>query len=171
MKNCNENAAGWSFLAWASLGDAQKMYVLQRLARERTKLFNDSWGRDLGLIFRLKKSFDARAMLGFLAVDEKSCEQAGVIVFDDYNGVSASFSAVIEPKFRGQQAVSRTKPFIHAIARQLKLKKLKAEVFSGNTAPIIALSRLGFEKEATLHSETLVNGKVKDIDIYSLRFD
>jgi RimJ/RimL family protein N-acetyltransferase len=99
-------------------------------------------------------------MIGFVYLDEwtGSCE----------NPFSASVTTCIAKPYWGKYTRFAGKRFVKYVFRRYKLKKLKAQVYSSNKSAVTLLKRLGFSYECTLKSETIVDFRPVDIDVYSI---
>ncbi len=60
------------------------------------------------------------------------------------------------------------KLFLNFCFHKLKINKLKVQVYPQNSRTKTILRYCGFEKEAFLKNETLKNGQMQDIEIYSI---
>lgn len=81
---------------------------------------------------------------------------------------SAEVTTCFEPEFWGKYTKESAKKFIKYCFKKYRLKKLKAYIFPQNTKVKMLLKRTGFKKEALLKSETLKNGELQDIEVYSI---
>ena len=98
----------------------------------------------------------------------------GFVSLDNFlENESSSFSAEITTCFHRRAWGSFTKYsakiFLKKCFDELGLYKIKAQVFPDNYRVISLLKSAGFEYETTLPSETLRNGKLQNIDIYSVK--
>ena len=109
----------------------------------------------------------------WIILEEKSLEFAGFVFLENWIGTakdyhSAEVTTCFEPKFWGNYTKKCAKKFIKYCFKKYKLKKLKAQVFEQNFKVKTLLKKSGFKKEALLKAETLKNGKLQNIEIYSI---
>lgn len=81
---------------------------------------------------------------------------------------SAEVTTCFEPKFWGRYTKICAKKFVNYCFKKYKFKKLKAYIFPQNSKVKMLLKKTGFKKEATLRAETVKNGALQDIDVYSI---
>ena len=81
---------------------------------------------------------------------------------------SAEVTTCFYPRYWGNSTKVAAKKFIKYCFKKIKLKKLKALVFEQNFKTKAILKYVGFKKEALLKGETLKNGKMQNIVIYSI---
>lgn len=106
-------------------------------------------------------------------IDKKSSKFSGFVFLDNLVGNrnnfhSAEVTTCFDPSFWGQYTKLCAKKFIKYCFKKYKFKKLKAHVFSQNLKVRGLLKRVGFKKEAILKAETVKNGTLQDIEIYSI---
>lgn len=109
----------------------------------------------------------------WVILDKKSDKFSGFVYLDNWIGVknnlhSAEVTTCFEPVFWGQYTKSCAKKFIKYCFKKYKLKKLKACVFPQNLRVKGYLKTIGFKKEALLIAETLKNGKLQNVEVYSI---
>lgn len=109
----------------------------------------------------------------WVIIDSKSLEFAGFVFLENWVGTnnefhSAEVTTCFEPKFWGTYTKKCARKFIKFCFKKYKLKKLKAQVFEQNFKVKMLLKKSGFKKEATLKAETLKNGKLQNIEVYSI---
>lgn len=109
----------------------------------------------------------------WVIIRKKSGALAGFVFLDNLIGTkgmlhSAEVTTCFDPKFWGDYTKFCAKKFTKYCFKNYGLKKLKATVFSENFKVKTLLKKAGFKKEATLKAETLKNGKLQDIEIYSI---
>jgi len=97
----------------------------------------------------------------------------GLVYLDDWQGspqnpYCAAVTTCFAPKYWGGLTKYAGKRFINYAFRRLKLKKLKAEVYQDNKYAVTLLKKIGFNHEYTMISETIVNKKPVNIDVYSI---
>jgi RimJ/RimL family protein N-acetyltransferase len=98
----------------------------------------------------------------------------GFASLDNFVGnASSNFSAEITTCFHrrawGIFTKYSAKLFLKKCFDEFGLYKIKAQIFPDNFRVISLLKSAGFEYETTLPSDTLRNGKLQDIDIYSIK--
>lgn len=81
---------------------------------------------------------------------------------------SAQITTAFKQEYWGNFTKKSAKKFIRFCFKKLKLKKLKALVFKENSKTAKILKTAGFKLEANLKAETLKNGKLQDIRLYSI---
>lgn len=106
-------------------------------------------------------------------IDEKSGKLSGFVFLDNWVGSANNFHSTevttcFNPMFWGNYTKICAKKFIKYCFKKYKLKKLKALVFSQNFKVKALLKRSGFKKEAVLKAETLKNGELQDIEVFSI---
>lgn len=109
----------------------------------------------------------------WIIVDKKSDKFAGLVFLENLVGASNNFHSAevttcFEPEFWGKYTKDCAKKFVKYCFKKYKLKKLKAYVFPQNAGVKMLLKKTGFKKEAVLKAETLKNGELQDIEIYSI---
>jgi [ribosomal protein S5]-alanine N-acetyltransferase len=106
-------------------------------------------------------------------IDKKSDKFAGFGVLENFVGTknnfhSAEITTCFEPAFWGKYTKNCAKSFIKYCFKKYNFKKLKALIFPQNTKVRTLLKKAGFKQEATLKAETVKNGVLQDIEIYSI---
>lgn len=101
-------------------------------------------------------------------------EFAGFVALDNFTGnnttnFSAEVSTCFERKFWGKFTKNCAKIFFKKCFEIYGFYKIKALVFPDNFRVITLLKTSGFEYETTMPDETIRNGKLQDIDVYSLK--
>lgn len=109
----------------------------------------------------------------FWVVADSKGNLCGFIYLDDWTGAknnphSASVTTCFAPEYHGRFTKFAGRRFVKYVFKRYKLKKLKAEIYARNGNAIALLRCLGFEYEATLKSETMVNSTPTDINVYSI---
>lgn len=109
----------------------------------------------------------------WVVVDKESSKFAGFAFLENWVGTknkfhSAEVTTCFEPAFWGEYTKSCAKKFIKYCFKKYKLKKLKAYVFPQNFNVRTLLKRVGFKKESILKAETLKNGILQDIEVFSI---
>jgi len=106
-------------------------------------------------------------------INKKNDKLAGFVFLDNWTGAmndfhSAEITTCFNPIYWGIYTKICAKKFIKYIFKKYKLKKLKAHIFSQNFKVKALLKRSGFKKEAVLKAETLKNGQLQDIEVFSI---
>lgn len=106
-------------------------------------------------------------------IDAKSSRLAGFAFLDNWVGSkkqahSAEVTTCFNPEFWGKYTKIAAKKFIKYCFKKYKLRKLRAYIFPQNFRVQSLLKTAGFTKEAVLKGETLKNGQMQDIDVYSI---
>lgn len=109
----------------------------------------------------------------WIIADKKSSTFAGFVFLDNWVGGrnnfhSAEVTTCFDPSFWGKYTKICAKKFIKYCFKKYKLAKLKAYVFPQNSKVKMLLKRTGFKKEAVLKAETVKNGVLQDIEVYSI---
>ena len=94
-----------------------------------------------------------RRILGFLGIDGISFLKSGTC---------------FDKRFWGDYTKVCAHIFLDYCFKKYKFKKIKALVYPENFRVKTLLKSVGFEKEALLKDETLRNGKLQDIEIYTI---
>ena len=81
---------------------------------------------------------------------------------------SAEITTCFKQEYWGDFTKQVAKKFIRYCFKKLKFKKLKALVYKENYRVTSILETAGMKPEAELKSETMKNGKLQDIKIYSI---
>jgi RimJ/RimL family protein N-acetyltransferase len=109
----------------------------------------------------------------WVIVDKKTDKFAGFVYLENLVGTrdnfhSAEITTCFEPAFWGQYTKNCAKKFVKYCFKKYKLKKLKAYVFPQNAKVKMLLKKTGFKKEAVLAAETLKQGELQDVEVYSM---
>lgn len=109
----------------------------------------------------------------WVIIDKKTSKFAGFVFLDSWVGDknnfhSAEITTCFNPIYWGKYTKICAKKFIKYCFKKYKLKKLKAYVFPQNFKVKTLLKSAGFRKEALLKAETVKNGALQDIEIYSI---
>lgn len=109
----------------------------------------------------------------WVIIDEKTSKLAGFVFLDNWVGTredfhSAEVTTCFNPVFWGNYTKFCAKKFIRYCFKKYKLKKIKAHVFPQNFKVKMLLKRAGFSKEAVLRAETVKNGLMQDIEVFSI---
>lgn len=109
----------------------------------------------------------------WIIIDKKSTKVAGFAFLSNIVGAgknyhSAEITTCFKQEFWGDFTKSTAKKFIKYCFKKYGFEKLKASIFQNNMRVRMLLQLSGFKKEATLRGETLKNGELQDIEIYSI---
>lgn len=109
----------------------------------------------------------------WIILDKKTSKFAGFGFLENWVGCknnfhSAEVTTCFEKEFWGKYTKTCAKKFINYCFKKYKLKKLKASIFPENSKVKTLLKILGFKKEAILKAETVKNGVLQDIEVYSI---
>lgn len=147
--------------------------VLRLLGKFKHKLFDDYFfDEKQPLAYSLIELITPTTPC-FWVITSDEGDFRGFVFLDDWQGSTkrrhcASVTTCFDPKYWGSFTTFAGKRFISYVFKRYKLAKLKAEVYSSNRLARKLLLNLGFCKEATLKSETLVRCKPTDIDVFSI---
>lgn len=103
---------------------------------------------------------DTSSFVGFLYLDN--------IIGNSRSLHSAEINVCIHPKFWGDFTKNNAATILDYCFKQFNLIKIKACIYPENGRVKKLLDLAGFQKEATLHNETVRKGKLQDIEIYSI---
>lgn len=106
-------------------------------------------------------------------IDKKTGKLAGFVFLDNWTGAKNSLHAAevttcFNPAYWGKYTKFCARKFVKYCFKRYGLKKLKASVFVQNFKVKTLLKCAGFQKEATLRAETLKDGQLQDIDVFSV---
>lgn len=110
--------------------------------------------------------------LFFVIVEEETV--SGFVYLDNFIGNdkklhSAELTTCFDKRFWGNYTKACARIFLDYCFETYKFEKIKALVYPENFRVKTLLKLAGFEKEALLKGETLKNGRLQDIEIYSYR--
>lgn len=139
---------------------------------EYSKFLDDDYAQDkysmfeyfLNLVNELSSFFwvilHEDEVSGFVYLDK--------MIGDSENFHSAELSTCFSRKFWGDYTKMCARLFLDFCFENFGFYKIKALVYPDNFRVKTLLKASGFEKEALLKSETLRNGKLQDIEVYSV---
>lgn len=109
----------------------------------------------------------------WIIVDKKTENFSGFGFLENWIGTknnyhSAEVTTCFVPSYWGAYTKNCAKKFIKYCFKKYNLKKLKAYVFPQNSKVRMLLKIVGFKKEALLKAETIKNGELQDIEVYSI---
>lgn len=147
--------------------------VIRLLRKFKHKLFDDYFFDESQSLEKSLIHLIARTTPCFWVITAENGDFRGFVYLDDWQGSSkrrhsATITTCIDPKYWGAFTKLAGKRFVKYAFRRYKLRKLKAEVYSDNKNAVAVLKKLGFTKECTLKSETIVAKKPVNIDVYSI---
>ncbi len=87
---------------------------------------------------------------------------------NDTTNFSAELTTCVEPKAWGVFTRYSAKIFLKKIFDDFNLQKIKVLIYPDNHRTAALLKSSGFKYETTLKNETMRNGKLQDINVYSL---
>lgn len=109
----------------------------------------------------------------WVIIDKRSSKFSGFVFLNNLVGTannfhSAEVTTCFDPSFWGKYTKICANKFVKYCFRKYKLKKLKASVFPQNFKVKTLLKKTGFKKETVLKAETIKNGELQDIEVYSI---
>lgn len=116
---------------------------------------------------------ESTSPLFFVILDAKTDDFAGFVYLDNLTGNSkkihgAEISACFEKKYWGSFTKKSALIFFNYCFNQLKLNKIKAQIYPFNHRVRALLKYSGFKSDGILRAETFVNGKPTDLEVFSL---
>lgn len=153
----------------------QYLSQIIKLYQKFSKYLHDDF-----FIFSKKSSVDAvidlieRTSPFFWIIEDKNSGKfAGFVYLDNWVGSnlkshSAEVTTCFEPAFWGKYTKKCARRFIKYCFAKYKLEKLKAYIFPQNFRVRELLKKAGFKKEALLKSETVKNGVLQNIEVFSV---
>lgn len=140
-----------------------------------SKYLNDDYFacRKKGSIERVIELIEKSGPYFWVILDKKNNKFSGFVFLDDFVGNannlhSAQVTTCFIPEYWGYFTKKCAKKFIKYCFKNYTFKKLKAYVFPQNVRVKKILNIAGFTHEATLRAETLRNGQLQDIEIFSI---
>lgn len=108
----------------------------------------------------------------WVVVDKKSGQFSGFVFLENWVGTknephSAEVTTCFEPAFWGKYTKICARQFVKYCFKKYKITKLKAVIFPQNSRVSVLLKKSGFKKEAVLKAETLKDGRLQDVEVYS----
>lgn len=106
-------------------------------------------------------------------LEEDTNKFAGFVYLDNVIGNSgklhsAELTTCFEKTFWGEKTYLCAKEFLQYAFDTYGFYKIKAEIYPENFRVKTLLKKCGFEHDCTLKHETLKNGKLQNIELYSL---
>ena len=116
---------------------------------------------------------ESTSPLFFIILNAKTEEFAGFVYLDNLTGNSkhihgAEVSACFEQKYWGDFTKKSALLFFNYCFNELKLKKIKAQIYPFNHRVKTLLRYTGFQLDGTLRAETLKSGNLTNLEVYSL---
>ena len=111
--------------------------------------------------------------LFFVVLNDEDNDFAGFIYLDNPIGSderlhSCEITVCLEKKYWGNFTKRLAIEFFDYCFNTLKLKKIKAQIYPFNSRVRSILNFSGFKKDGVLRGETLKNGQLQDVEVYSL---
>lgn len=137
-----------------------------------SKYLNDDYAQG-NTFLNVLNIIENSSTLFFVVLSKKNNEFAGFIYLDNLTGNAnelhgAEISACFEKKYWGSFTKRTALKFLDYCFNELKLKKIKAQIYPFNHRVKTLLKFAGFKSDGILRGETLKNGKLADIEVYSL---
>lgn len=148
--------------------------IFDLMIEYRRKLFDDEYFKsDKPYIQRVFEIIQAYIPYFWVFYRIETGESLGFCYFYDIipakNKIhSVSATICFKKSARGLPALIGAKKLILHAFSTLDIAKIKAECFSDNFYMPNFLTKLGFEYEATLKNETIVNNEAKNLEIWSI---
>ncbi len=148
--------------------------LFELMLKNRHKLFDDEhFVGEKPYIQRVYEIIEEHLPYFWLFYDTVTGEILGFCYFYDVvprkGRIHSAFASICFKKEAfGPRAYVGAKRLLGHMFRVLKVFKIKAECFSDNILIPNFLMRLGFEHEATLKSEAVVQNRLKNIEIWSI---
>ena len=132
------------------------------------KYLQDDYAKNFG-IFNIFLSCP-----NFWVITDYSGEFMGFVFLDNFTGneksnFSAEITVCFDKKAWGSFVRYSAKFFLKYCFDTFGFYKIKALIFPDNFRVKTLLKQVGFEYETTLPDETLRNGKLQDIEVYSIK--
>ena len=136
------------------------------------KFLNDDYAPEINYSTIISK-IENCGRLFFVVLDSTSGEFAGFIYIDNLIGNNkeihgGEITACFEKKFWGKFVKNTADKFFDYCFNTLKFKKIKAQIYPFNSRVRAILKYSGFKKDGVLRGETLKNGEMADVEVYSL---
>ncbi len=136
------------------------------------KFLNDDYAQQVSftnIVDMIEKCGD----MFFVMLNEENDEFAGFVYLDNPIGNtekvhSFEITTCVERKYWGNFTKKAAVSFFKYCFTDLGLKKVKAQIYPFNYRVRYILKFAGFKKDGILRGETLKNGKMQDIEVYSL---
>ena len=109
----------------------------------------------------------------WLITEELSGNPAGFVYLDNITGndtslYSAEITTCFEKSYWGEKTHICAMEFFELIFKKFGFYKIRAQIYPQNFRVKTLLQKCGFIKECTLKNETMLNGKLQDIELYAL---
>lgn len=140
----------------------------------RHKLFDDEYfNGETPYMERVYKIIETHVPYFWLFLNEKTHKTQGFCYFYDIvpfkNRIFSAFATIcFDKKVWGKEAQIAAKKLLIKLFSEYQVYKIKAECYDTNVLIPKFLTTLGFQKEATLKNETIVENTLKTIDIWSI---
>lgn len=145
-----------------------------KLMKQYEKYLFDDYFTEIDLPQALMKLIEESGRFFWVIIDSKANEMMGFAYFDKFIGDSkklhsAEINTCFRRKYWGKMVKLAAKLFISFCFKRYGFRKIKAAVFIGNVLVKGLLKALGFKREGLLRGETYKNGKLQDVEIYSIK--
>jgi len=148
--------------------------IFQLMYKYRHKLFDDEYFRGgKPYMQRVYEIIEAHIPYFWLFYDTKTGETLGFCYLYDIvptiGRIHSAFASICFKKEAfGMKAHIGAKRLLNHLFQDMNIFKIKAECYSDNHYTPNFLKKLGFEHEATLKHEVIVQHEVKSIEIWSV---
>lgn len=148
--------------------------IFNLMIKYRHKLFDDEYFKgDKPYIQRVYEIIEAHIPYFWVFYDKITAEILGFCYFYDivpHKKLIYTVSATIcfKKSARGKTAIIGAKSLLLHAFNTLNIYKIKAECYFDNIYTPNFLTKLGFQHEATLKNETIVNNTPKNLEIWSI---
>lgn len=160
-----------------SQNEYRNIHFLQEilnLMKEHKDVLYDDYFSSENLAQDLIRLVESCRRFFWAIVDDNGRDLLGFAYFDNFIGNqqklhSAEINTCFKRKCWGKPVREISKRFLKFCFKKYGFEKIKATVFRQNSMVKGLLSCLGFKKEGLLIGETFKNGKLQDVEIYSVR--
>ncbi len=111
--------------------------------------------------------------LFFVFLNEEDDDFAGFVYLDNLTGNNdkihgGEITVCFEKKYWGKFTRQAAREFFNYCFNTLGFTKIKAQIYPFNSRVKNILTYSGFKKDGVLRGETMKNGKITDVEVYSL---
>lgn len=144
------------------------IFLYMRYAR----FLNDDYAPEINYSNIIAK-IESCGSLFFIVLDSSGSDFAGFIYIDNLIGNSeilhgGEITVCFEKKYWGKFTKCVADKFFDYCFNILKFKKIKAQIYPFNSRVRALLKYSGFKKDGILRGETVKNGELSDVEVYSL---
>lgn len=137
-----------------------------------SKFLNDDYAPEANYSNILSK-IESCGGLFYIVLNSSGSDFAGFIYIDNLIGNAdeihgGEITACFEKKYWGKFTKTVADQFFDYCFNTLKLKKIKAQIYPFNSRVRAILKYSGFKKDGVLRGETMKNGRLSDVEVYSL---